>query len=368
MAGGKGGGKAGGGMAGGDDGVGTVAGLAAARKRHRGGVMRKVRWGILSTARIGTEKVIPAMQQGEHTEVVAIASRDAEVARAAAGRLGIPRAYGSYEELLADPEVDAVYNPLPNHLHVPWTLRAMEAGKHVLCEKPIALSAAEAELLLTAARERPAVKVMEAFMYRHHPQWRRVRQLIAEGGIGELRTVHATFSYFNDDPSDIRNMADIGGGGLMDVGCYTISVARFLFGSEPARVSGMVEYDPAFATDRLASGILEFGSGTATFTCSTQLAPHQTVQIAGTTGRLELEIPFTPAPDQPCTIRHQHAGGREEIVVEPASQYTLQGDLFSLAVLEDGPVFTPLEDAVANMRVIEAVFESGRLGCVVEPR
>jgi predicted dehydrogenase len=330
--------------------------------------MRKVRWGVLSTARIGTAKVIPAMQRGEHTEVVAIASRDLETARAAASHLGIRRAYGSYQELLDDPEVEAVYNPLPNHLHVPWTLRAMEAGKHVLCEKPIALTAAEAESLLRAARERPGLKVMEAFMYRHHPQWRRVRELISSGGIGKLRTVHATFSYFNDNPTDIRNMAGIGGGGLMDVGCYTISVARFLFGAEPLRVTGLVDFDPVFRTDRLASGLLDFGRGMATFTCSTQLVPHQTVQIAGTRGRLHLEIPFTPAPDQHCRILLEVADGRHEIVVEPHSQYALQGDLFSRAVIEGSEVPTPLEDAVANMRVIEAVLESAANDITVELR
>jgi predicted dehydrogenase len=322
--------------------------------------MRKVRWGVLSTAKIGTQKVLPAMQQGQYCEIAAIASRDLAKAQADAARLGIPKAYGSYEELLADPEIEAVYNPMPNHLHVPWSIKAIEAGKHVLCEKPIGLSAAEAQELLDAARQHPQIKVMEAFMYRHHPQWLRAKQIVDAGGIGELRTVHSFFSYFNDDPGNIRNMADIGGGGLMDIGCYNISVSRFIFGAEPQRVLGIVEYDPNFHTDRLASGILDFGRGTATFTCSTQLTSYQRVNIYGTTGRVEIEIPFNAPADRPCRMWHQRGGEIEEIVLETADQYTLQGDLFSQAVLNDTPVPTPLEDAIGNMRVIDAVVESGK--------
>jgi len=306
--------------------------------------------------------VLPAMQRGEYCEVAAIASRSLETARAAAAQLGIPKAYGSYEELLADPEIDAIYNPLPNHLHVPWSIKALEAGKHVLCEKPIALTAAEAQTLADTARRYPRLKVMEAFMYRHHPQWRRARQLVAEGQIGELRTIHSFFSYYNDDPSNIRNMAGIGGGGLMDIGCYNISISRFIFGAEPQRVCGIVEYDPQFKTDRLASGMLDFGSGTATFTCSTQLASYQRVHIFGDTGRIEIEIPFNAPPDRPCKIWHQHDGGIEEIVFVVCDQYTLQGDALARAILDDTPVPTPIEDAVANMAVIEALVRSSKSG------
>jgi predicted dehydrogenase len=327
--------------------------------------MTKVRWGILSTAKIGTVKVIPAMQRGAYTEVAAIASRDLERAQAAARQLGIPKAYGSYEELLADPEVDAVYNPMPNHLHVPWSIRALEAGKHVLCEKPIGLSSAEAEQLLEAARRRPQLKVMEAFMYRHHPQWRRAKQVVDAGGVGELKTIQSFFSYFNNDPANIRNNPDIGGGGLMDIGCYNISLSRFIFGEEPRRVFGVAEFDPQFKTDRIASGVLDFGRGTSTFTCSTQLTSYQRVNIFGTTGRIEIEIPFNAPPDQPCRLWHQTTGGVEEVTFEVCDQYTIQGDLMSQAILNDTPVPTPLADAVANMKVIEAVFESARRGAWV---
>jgi predicted dehydrogenase len=318
----------------------------------------KVRWGILSTAKIGTEQVIPAMQMGEYCDILAIASRDLDRAQAAAQKLGIPKAYGSYEELLADPEIDAIYNPLPNHLHVPWSIQALEAGKHVLCEKPIALTAAEAKRLLDASRQYPELKVMEAFMYRFHPQWQKAKHLVEAGEVGDLQTIQSFFAYYNVDPSNIRNQADIGGGGLMDIGCYCISLSRFLFEAEPDRVFGIVEYDLDFDTDRLASAVLEFETGTATFTCATQLAPFQRVNIFGNRGRVEIEIPFNAPTARPCRMWHQKEGHVEEIVLPLANQYTIQGDLFSQAVLNDAPVPTPLEDAVNNMRVIEAVVHS----------
>ncbi len=324
--------------------------------------MKKIRWGVLSTANIGLEKVIPAMQQGEYCEMSAIASQSLEKAQAAAVQLGIAKAYGSYEELLADTEIDAVYIPLPNHLHVPWSIKALKAGKHVLCEKPIGLKTAEAEDLLKEAQKYPELKVMEAFMYRHHPQWQRAKQLVTEAKIGDLRTIHSFFSYYNADPDNIRNMANIGGGGLMDIGCYCISLARFIFGSEPQRVLGKLEYDPKFKTDRLCSGILDFGEGSSTFTCSTQLTPYQRVNIYGTEGRIEIDIPFNAPPDVPCRMRLQSGDQLDEIVFEICDQYTIQGDLFSLAVLNDTEVPTPLEDAIANMKVLDAVIHSSDCG------
>ena len=325
----------------------------------------KLRWGVLSTANIGVKKVIPGMLQGQHCDMVGIASRDLARARMIASELGLAKAYGSYEDLLADPEIEAVYIPLPNHLHVPWSIRALEAGKHVLCEKPIGLSSAEAGELLAASARHPHLKVMEAFMYRHHPQWQRARRLAREGGIGDLRTVQTFFSYYNDDPANIRNMAGIGGGGLMDIGCYCISLSRFLFDAEPQRVLGILEYDPDFGTDRLASGVLDFGLGTSTWTCSTQLAAFQRVNILGTEGRVEIEIPFNAPNDRPCRIWHQRGARVEEIVFDTVDQYGLQGDLFSLAVLNNTPVPTPLGDAVANMEVIEAVVRSAETGAWV---
>ncbi len=330
--------------------------------------MSKVRWGVLSTSRFAQTKVIPALLKGRHVEVAAIASRDLRKAQQAAAQFNIPKACGSYEELLDDPAIDVVYNPMANHLHVPWSIKALEAGKHVLCEKPIGLNAAEAQQLLDMSKRHPKQKVMEAFMYRLHPQWQRAKQLVKEGKVGELRTIQSFFSYFNTDPNNIRNRSGIGGGGLMDIGCYNISLSRFIFDEEPRRVLGILEYDPNFGTDRIASGILDFGRGTSTFTCSTQLAPYQRVNILGTEGRVEIEIPFNAPPDRPCKIWHHLGEKIEEIEFEICDQYTIEGDLFSLAVINDAPVPTPLEDAVANMKVIEAVFESGKTGKWVEIR
>ena len=322
--------------------------------------MKKIRWGVLSTARIGTETVIPAMQLGEYCTVTAIASSQLEKAQAAAGQLGIEKAYGSYKELLVDPDIDDVYIPLPNHLHVPWTIKALNAGKHVLCEKPIGLSAAEAQSLLGTARKFPRLKVMEAFMYRHHPQWQWAKQKVTEGEFGEVRTIQSFFSYYNADPENIRNKADIGGGGLMDIGCYCISLSRFIFGAEPWRVCGIIEEDSNMKVDRLTSGILEFNRGTSTFTCATQLVPYQRVKIFGTKGRIEIEIPFNAPSDRPCKVWYGDGNRVEEVVLNVCNQYTIQGDLFSRAVLEDREVPVSLEDAVANMQVIEALFSSAR--------
>jgi len=322
--------------------------------------MDKVRWGVLSTANIGTGKVIPAMQKGKFIQFNALASRSLAKGKEVAAQLGIPTAYGSYEELLADPAIDAVYIPLPNHLHVPWSIKALEAGKHVLCEKPIAMTATEAQKLADAAQHYPQLKVMEAFMYRFHPQWQWAQQTVNAGKIGELRTIQSFFSYYLDDADNVRNIAEAGGGGLMDIGCYTISLSRFIFGAEPERVSGIVEYDQRFKTDRLASGMLDFGRGTSTFTVSTQLAYYQRVNIFGTTGRIEIEIPFNAPPDRPCKIWHQDGNKIEEIQFDICDQYTLQGDQFSQAILNNTSVPTPITDAVANMKVIESIIHSAR--------
>lgn len=324
--------------------------------------MSTLRWGILGVAKIATEKVIPAMKRARGVEVVGIASRSAEKAEKAAARLGLQKAYGSYEALLADREIDAVYIPLPNHLHVPWSIQSLNAGKHVLCEKPIGLSVAQAAQLAAAGRDHPRLKLMEAFMYRFHPQWVTARRLVTDGKIGRLRTIQTLFSYFNRNPADVRNQAEIGGGGLMDIGCYAISLSRFLFADEPQRVFAQIENDPEFRVDHLASSVMHFAAGSGTFTVGTQIAPYQRVNIMGTEGRVEIEIPFNAPPDRPCRLWYQHAGRTDEIVLDACDQYTIQAELFSRAVLDDTPVPTPIDDAVANMRVIEAMFRSGKSG------
>jgi predicted dehydrogenase len=324
---------------------------------------KKLRWGVLSTANIGLKKVLPAMQHGQYTTVDAIASRDLSKAKEAAARLGIPRAYGSYEELVADPEIDAIYNPLPNQLHVPWTAKAAEAGKHVLCEKSISLTVAEAKTLLKV-RERTGVKIGEAFMIRSYTQWLRVGELLRSGRIGQLRAVAGFFSYFNNDPANIRSRVEWGGGGLLDIGCYCIQAARYGFGQEPRRVVGLIDRDPKMKIDRLTSAMLDFDGGQAIFTCSTQMVPYQKVQFFGTTGRIEMEIPFNAPKDRPTRIIIDETGELfgSGIKVEEfpiADQYTMQGDAFSRAVLEGGEVPVSLEEAIANMAVIEAIFRSG---------
>lgn len=327
--------------------------------------MEKVRWGIISTAKIGREKVIPAMQAGKFCDVVAIASANTEKVQEIASQLKIPVVHDSYKRLLRDPNIDAVYIPLPNHMHVEWAIKSLKAGKHVLCEKPIGLSSADAKKLLKAAQKRPGLKIMEAFMYRFHPQWQYAKKAVQEGKIGELRTIQSFFSYYNIDPGNIRNQKDAGGGGMMDIGCYCISQSRFIFGKEPESVSGKVEYDPVLETDRMASGMLDFSTGTASFTCSTQLMPYQRVNILGTEGRIEIEIPFNAPTDKSTRVWHHRKDGTEEIIFQTADQYTLQCDQFSQAILNDEPVPTPLEDAVNNMRVIEAIFKSAKSGKAV---
>ena len=334
--------------------------------------MQKLRWGVLGTARIATTKVIPAMQRGQLCEIAAIASRDGAKAEEAAGRLGIPKAYGSYEEMLDDPGIEAVYNPLPNHMHVPWSIRAAEAGKHVLCEKPIGMNVAET-LQLIAARDRTGVIMGEAFMVQSHPQWVRTVELVRTGRIGPLRSAIGSFSYFKLDAGNIRNIREYGGGGLMDIGCYPIKVSRMVFGEEPVRVSAAMVRDPRFGNiDILTSAILDYPSGHCIFTCSTQVALEQSMRFYGTTGRIELEIPFNAPDDRPSRIRiddgRDLTGSGVTVEEFPAcDQYTIQGDLFSRAIREGGPPPVPLEDALKNMAVIDAVVRSAETGQWVEP-
>ncbi len=327
---------------------------------------RKVSWGVLGAADIGLKRVIPAMQRGEVSRIDAIASRDLAKAKAAAKSLGIARAYGSYEELLADPAIEAIYNPLPNELHVPWTIRALQAGKHVLSEKPIALNAKEAEALI-AARKRTGKLVAEAFMVRHHPQWRRAHEIARSGAIGEARAIQTFFAYRLLDADNIRNKPP-GGGALYDIGCYAILTARYVFGAEPTRVVASLDIDPKFGTDRLASALIEVPGGRClTFTCATQIPNYQRVTIVGEAGRVEVLVPFNALIDRPMRIVVDSGadlvGGGARIEEFPVcDQYTLQGDAFSRAVLGEAPLEFPIEDAIANMRVIDAAFRSAKSG------
>ena len=318
-----------------------------------------LRWGILSTALIAEEHVVPALQAGRGHDVVAVGSRDLDRARAWADEHGIEHAYGSYEALLADTTVEAIYNPLPNHLHIDWSIAALEAGKHVLCEKPIGCGRGDALRLHETAAAHSDLVCMEAFMYRFHPQWIATRDLVQEGRIGDVRTIGTHFSYFNDDPSNVRNVSEWGGGALLDIGCYPISQARWLYDAEPVRVLGNIDSDPQFGTDRATSAVLDFGSGrSATFTVSTQQFPHQRSLISGTDGRIEVDIPVNIPNDQRTKVTLTTAAGSEVLEFEPVDQYGSQADAFAAAVRAGDPAPTPLDDAVSNMAVVDAVFAS----------
>jgi predicted dehydrogenase len=332
---------------------------------------KKVKWGVLGVANIAVKKVIPGMQRGAWSEVTAIASRDLAKAESAARQLNIPRSYGSYEELLQDPEIEAIYNPLPNNLHVEWTIKAAQAGKHVLCEKPISMTVAEAIPLLQTRNE-TGVKIQEAFMVQTHPQWVSVLAMIRAGRIGEVRSVVGYFSYNNQDPNNIRNKPETGGGGLMDIGCYMIFFSRLIFSNEPKRVVSLIEEHPATKTDVITSAILDFVGGHSIFTCSTRLTPYQRVQIIGTRGRIEVQIPVNSPPDQAVKVviddGSDLAGGAiETIEFAPVDQYTIQGDLFSEAIRNKTDVALSLEDSIRNMAVIEAIVKSARSGHWEEP-
>jgi predicted dehydrogenase len=327
---------------------------------------KKVRWGILGAANIAVKKVIPSMQAGEYCEIAAIASRDLEKAKQAAQALNIQKFYGSYEELLADSDIEAVYIPLPNHLHLEWTIKAAHAGKHVLCEKPLGLNAAEVRRLIEI-RDETGVKIQEAFMVRTHLQWIAVRDLIRTGRIGDLRAINCFFSYFNDDKSNIRNKSEMGGGALMDIGCYCINLSRFIFEDEPRKVVSLIERDAETGIDKLTSAMLDFPRGQAVFTCSTQLVPYQRLHFLGTKGRIEVEIPVNTPTDTPTRIyiddgADLHGKNIETIEFEAANQFTIQGDLFSQAIRENSEQRISLEDSFKNMAVIDAVFRSAKSG------
>ena len=312
------------------------------------------------------------MQRGEWSRVDAIASRDEQKARLAARELGLPKAYGSYEALIDDPDIDAVYVPLPNHLHVEWTTRAAESRKHVLCEKPIGLTAADARSLV-AVRDRTGVLIQEAFMVRTHPQWLRAREIAHSGRIGDVRSIVGYFSFFNDDAGNIRYRKEYGGGAILDIGCYLVNTARMIYAAEPRRVCALIEESARFGVDWLASMMLDFGNARhAAGTCSMQVAHGQRIVISGSLGRVEIEIPFNAPPDRPCRIFVEDAPpgevpGRQTVELPTCDQYTIQGDLFSEAALNGKPAPYPLEDSVANMRVIDALFRSASSGAWETP-
>ncbi len=329
--------------------------------------MTRIRWGILSTARIGLTRFIPGAQAASNGEVVAIAGRDAARAASVAADLGIPRSYGSYEQLLADPEVDAIYNPLPNSMHAEWTLRAAEAGKAILCEKPLARDAAEAASVVEGCK-RQGVLLMEAFMYRFHPQHARVRALIDGGAIGELHAVRTAFTFHMRalDPTNVRLQGDLAGGSLMDVGCYAVNAARMLFGAEPVAALAMQDYRSEFGVDVALAGVLQFPDRRmATLDCGFRAAGQGWYMAAGTTGTIEVPTAFVPGTADTLVILDD-ADGRREERIPGVNQYTLEAEEFAAALLERRPPRYPAEDGVANMRAIDALYRSAREGGILQ--
>ena len=307
-------------------------------------------------------RVAAGLTRSDQLVVRGIASRDRARADTAAAEMGISQGYGSYQELLDDPEIEAVYIPLPNHLHLEWIKRAADAGKHVLCEKPLGLDAAQVQEAIdyTAAK---GVLLMEAFMYRFHPQWRHARELVAIGEVGTPTAVHCSFFYNNRDPQNIRNRVETGGGALMDIGCYAVSSARFLLGREPDRVVGLLQRDEQFGTDRLSSGMSSIlAMLQAVFSVGTQTGAAQSVQLFGTGGNLRVELPFNAYTDVPLSVHVRSGIGPREVTVGPADQYRLQFEAFSQAVRGESSVLIPPEDAYNNQRVLDALFASGRSG------
>ena len=323
--------------------------------------MNSVRWGILSVSNHYKLRVHPQVVHSEIAHMLGIASRDAEKAKRAASEFGLERSYGSYEALLADPDIDAVYLPLPNHLHTEWIKKAADAGKHVLCEKPIALSAAQAADAIHYA-ESKGVLVMEAFMYRFHPQWVHAREVVRSGEIGKVQFIHTQFAYNNKDPRNIRNILEVGGGALYDIGCYACSSSRFIMGREPERVLSLVQRDEAFGTDSLSSAMLDFGDARALFTVSTQSFPAQRVDIIGTSGSITIFIPYNMYGDVPAEMLISTSIGPRTVKLGPSGQYRLMFEAVSKSILEGKPVPTPPQDAIANMRTIDALFRSEKSG------
>jgi predicted dehydrogenase len=323
--------------------------------------MQPVVWGVLSRSAHYKRRVHPGVAKSPVMEIRAIASRSPEGAVAAAREFGIPAAYGSYEALLADPEIEAVYIPLPNHLHAAWVRKAADAGKHVLCEKPFAMDAREAEQAIRYA-ESKGVLVMEAFMYRFHPQWQRVLEIVRSGEIGQVHSIHAFFAFTQKDPANIRNILAVGGGAIPDIGCYAVSCARYLLGREPTRVVSLIQRDPAFGTDILSSALLDFGTARATFTVGTQSQPAQRVDAVGTAGEITLHLPFNAWTDVPLEVTVTTPVGRRTIRTAVADQYVAMFEAFSRAVRSGAPVPTPPQDAIDNMKVLDALFRSEKSG------
>ena len=323
--------------------------------------MKALQLGILSVSGFFQKKIAIPVAKSPMIELAAIASRSQQKADAAAKEYNIRKAFGSYEALLDDQEVEAVYIPLPNHMHAEFIRKAADAGKHIICEKPIALNAREAEESITYAQNK-GVRIMEAFMYRFHPQWQHARELIRMKEIGKVHLVQVFFSYNNTDPKNIRNREDAGGGALLDIGCYAVSSSRFLMNAEPKRVVSVAQNDPDFKTDILMSGMMDFGGSHAEFTIGTQTFPFQRVTAFGSGGNISIEIPFNTPSDVETRMWVTNSVGTREVIFAPEDHYILEFEAFARAIKEGTEVPTPPADAIANMKVLDALRESAISG------
>lgn len=318
-----------------------------------------LRFGIISTAKIGREAVVPAIQDAENCVVTAVASRDLARAREMADRFSAPHAFGSYEEMLASDTIDAVYIPLPTSQHIEWAIKAADAGKHVLCEKPIALKAAEIDKLI-AARDRNKVLISEAFMVTYAPVWRKVRSLIAEGAIGKLRHVQGVFTYFNRDPGNMRNIPELGGGGLPDIGVYPTISTRFSTGLEPLRIQAVTERDPEFGTDVYSSVKADFGDFELSFYISTQMANRQLMVFHGTEGFIEVKSPFNADRWGPEEIELSNRAHNQSTIFrfQDSRQYRKQAEAFARAAKGEQEEIVTLENSKLNQKVIDAIYRA----------
>lgn len=323
--------------------------------------MKKIRFGVLGVSNHFYKRIALPLNETDNCEVYAIASREVSKAKVAGEEFGIPVSDLNYEELINHDEVDAIYIPQPNHLHAEWTIKALEAGKPVLCEKPLAMDAQEANQMADVSK-RLNIPLMEGFMYRFHPLWQHIRNLIRTNQIGQINSVHTIFTYNNPSSSNIRNIKEFGGGALMDIGCYAISVPRFLFGSEPDKVMATMEEHPEFGTDMHTTALMQFGSANASFFVSTASEPFQKVEIIGTAGTITVHVPFNTYVDTPSTITVSTGQGAREVEFPICDPYGLMFDAFSSALIDQKPVPVPIEDAINNMKVIDAVVKSAKSG------
>ena len=320
--------------------------------------MKKLKIGVLGVSNHLIKRIILPLQETNNCFIYGIASRNSEKAISASRQYNIPKYYESYDDLLSDKDIDIVYIPLPNHLHAEWIKKSADAGKHVLCEKPLCMNAKESEDAISYV-DKKGIKLMEAFMYKFHPLWIHVKNIIDTKQIGDITYIHTSFSYNNPSKTNIRNIKEYGGGAMMDIGCYAVSVPRFLLGREPEKTVSLINRHPDFGTDILSSAIMDFGTSRSTFTVGTLSDAHQRVEITGTAGKITIPIPFNTFVDVRSTITITNSIGERTVEFAPADQYGIMFDVFAKTVINDHPVPVNAMDALLNQKVVDAIFRSG---------